>query len=151
VQGPLDDDRLAAWRAFFEVQATVVPALEQELLRECGLMLSWYEVLLHLAEAPGRRLTMGALAASTLLSKSGLTKIVDAMESRGLVARAPSPTDRRATFVELTPAGRALLRRAWSVHATGIDRLFGRHLEASEVVVLAEALGRVRAAARDAR
>ena len=81
--------------------------LDRELQAEEGLSLAWYDVLLHLDEVPGRRLRMTDLAAAVVISKSGLTSLVDRMEEAGLVAREPDPDDRRAIAVALTAAGSA--------------------------------------------
>ncbi|MBK8561612.1 MAG: MarR family transcriptional regulator [Dehalococcoidia bacterium] len=86
---------MAAWRTFLTAHARVTALLEDELQRERELPLTWYDVLLHLREAPERRLRMTELAAAVLLSKSGLTRLVDRMYAAGLVNRSPDGDDRR--------------------------------------------------------
>ncbi len=70
-----------------------------------GMPLGWFEVLVQLTSAPDSRLKMQELAHSVLLSKSGVTRLVDRMEAAGLVTRAACPTDRRAVYAVVTPAG----------------------------------------------
>jgi DNA-binding MarR family transcriptional regulator len=142
--------QLAAWRTLLETHATVTDLLERELVGERGLPLSRYEVLLVLAESPEGRLRMQELAQRVLLSKSGLSRLVDRMEEAGLVKREQCPSDRRGWFAVLTDQGRSALRRAAPVHLRGIQEHFGRHLDDDEARVLGAALGRIRDAARAA-
>jgi len=145
-----DPAQLSAWRRLLEAHATVTELLEHELVAERGLPLSRYDVLLNLAEAPEGRLRMQELSASVLLSKSGLSRLVDRMVEAGLVRRERCQDDRRGWFAVLTDQGRSALRRAAPVHLRGIQEHFVRHLEPDEVQVLATALARVVAAARAA-
>ncbi len=141
-----DPDRLTAWRMLLEAHASLTEALETELQADCGIPLAWYDVLVQLSEAEAGRLRMQDLARSVLLSKSGLTRLVDRMEQAGLVQREPSQTDRRSTWATLTPPGRATLRRAAPGHLAGIQRHFAAYLSDEEVRVIREALGRILAA-----
>jgi DNA-binding MarR family transcriptional regulator len=143
-----DPAQLAAWRRLLEAHATVTELLERELVAERGLPLSRYDVLLNLAEAPGGRLRMQELSASVLLSKSGLSRLVDRMVEAGLVRRERCQDDRRGWFAVLTDQGRSTLRRAAPVHLRGIHEHFARHLDQAEVEALTAALSKVVAAAR---
>jgi DNA-binding MarR family transcriptional regulator len=145
-----DPAHLAAWRLLLEAHAQVTELLERELVAERDLPLSRYDVLLNLAEAPGGRLRMQELSASVLLSKSGLSRLVDRMVEAGLVRRERCEADRRGWFAVLTDQGRSALRRAAPVHLRGIQEHFARHLAPDEVEVLAAALSRVVAAAKTA-
>ncbi len=147
-EGP-DERHLAAWRAFLRAHATVVDRLDHELQHEQGLALTWYEVLLHLAEAPDNRLRLSALAARLVLSRSGITRLVDRMAEAGLIERQACPTDRRGSFAALTPDGRARLRMAAPVHLRGIDEHFARHLRPDEVDAVRVALERVAGSVRE--
>ena len=143
-----DPAQLAAWRLLLEAHATVTELLERELVAERGLPLTRYDVLLNLAEAPGGRLRMQELSASVLLSKSGLSRLVDRMVEAGLVRRERCEDDRRGWFAVLTDQGRSALRRAAPVHLRGIHEHFTSHLEPHEVEAMRAALARVVAAAR---
>jgi DNA-binding MarR family transcriptional regulator len=144
-----DAARLAAWRSLLEAHAAVTDLLERELEQERGLPLSKFEVLLKLAEAPGGRMRMLELAQSVVLSKSGLSRLVDRMEEAELVRRERCPSDRRGYYAVLTDRGRALLRRAAPVHLRGIQEHFARYVADDEVQVLIDVLGKVNTAARD--
>jgi DNA-binding MarR family transcriptional regulator len=139
----LDERRLAAWRALLASHAALVGRLGEELQEEKGLPLPWYEVLLWLGQAPDGRLRMGELADSLLLTPSGVTRLVDRMETEGLVLRQQCPSDRRGWNAVITPAGRARLRAAAPVHLRGVERHFGRHISDDEADLIANVLGRV--------
>ena len=91
-----------AWRAILEGHRDIARFLEQEFRRGAGLEAQYYDVMLHVSEGEGGR-RMTDLADKVVLSKSGLTALVDRMESEGFVERRPDPDDRRATRIVLTP------------------------------------------------
>jgi DNA-binding MarR family transcriptional regulator len=139
-----DDDRLTAWRLFLESYRRVLDTLDDELRSERGLSLAWYDVLVQLFKAPDHRLRMNQLASRILLSKSGLTRLVDRMEAAGLVERASSPNDRRGSYAVLTPRGEQVFREAAPVHLDGIHNHFACHLTATEAKTLAKAFEKIR-------
>lgn len=141
---------LAAWRSLLEAHAAVVELLARELEEDRGLPLGWYDVLLTLDQSPEQRLRMQELAQSVLLSKSGLTRLIDRMEANGLVRREPCDSDRRGAFAVLTPEGRRAFRRAAPLHLRGIQEHFARYLDDDEAATMFDALTRVTAAARRA-
>jgi DNA-binding MarR family transcriptional regulator len=136
------DWRIAVWRTFLRAHAAVVAELESELVG-VSLPLAWYDVLLQLAEAPQRRLRMAELADRVLLSRSGLTRLVDRLQAEGLVRREPSEHDRRGTYTVLAPAGLERLRRAAPVHLAGVQRHWLSRFTDDELRVLGGLLGRV--------
>lgn len=99
-------------------------------------------MLVNLSEAAERSLRMRDLADRVLLSRSGLTRLVDRMAAKGLVSRRPDPDDRRGTLACLTDQGAATLHRAAPVHLRGIEEHFASHLRDDEVDVVREALDR---------
>jgi len=139
----MSQDRLAVWREFLEAHAVVVGALEAELDAERDLSLAWYDVLVSLAEAPGRRLRMQDLAARVLFSRSGLTRLLDRMVDAGFVRRERCDDDRRGTFAVLTAAGTRRLKEASGVHLRGVREHFDRHLTDTDVRALHHALRKV--------
>jgi DNA-binding MarR family transcriptional regulator len=136
----LRDWRLGVWRRFLTAHARINRELERELERDGGLPLPWYDVLLQLAEAPDRRLRMADLAEAVLLSRSGLTRLVDRLEKAGLVRREPSPDDLRGTYTVLTAAGVHRLRAAVPVHVAGIRAHFLDRLDDDRLRALDDAL-----------
>lgn len=140
---PLTDVEMDAWRSFLRAHAKVTRVLDAELIAECELPLGSYEVLLHLNEAPDRRLRMTELAERVLLSRSGLTRLVDRMEREGLIRRESCLSDLRGTNAVLTDAGYERLRSAAPVHLRGVREHIVDLLTREELEVLATALGRV--------
>ena len=128
---------LAAWRGLLATHHAVIGQLDQELEREHGLPLTSYEVLIYLADAKGERLRMGELAEQLLLSRSGLTRLVDRLERQGLVSRERCPSDRRGYFARLTAAGRRKLAAARPDHLAGVRRHFLSRLEPADLDALA--------------
>jgi DNA-binding MarR family transcriptional regulator len=127
------DWRLVAWRSFLRTHNHLLRLLEQDLHAHHKIALGSYDVLVQLAEAPDNRLRMSELAEAVLLSRSGLTRLVDRMQRDGLVARAPDPDDARGLFTVLTEHGRDALRSAASVHLAGISRLVFERVSDAEL------------------
>ena len=132
----LDATQLGAWRSFLRVHAQLTRTLESELVASHDLPLPSYEVLLHLAEAPSRRLRMTELADRVLLSRSVLTRLVDRLERDGLVERASCPNDARGTHAVLTDAGLNRLRDAAPTHLRGVAEHVIDRLTTEEVAQL---------------
>ncbi len=139
----LTDLEMAAWRSFLEAHRRVTDVLESELRAQEDLPLAWYDVLVQLSESPTRALRMQELADAILLSKSGLTRLVDRMEGEGLVERRPCPDDRRGIEAVLTDAGLERLRGAAPTHVAGVRSHFADLLRPGEAAVLAQALNRI--------
>ena len=133
----LSPQELAAWRGLLRVHAGLTKALDAELLREHDLPLSSYEVLLFLAESPRGLLRMSELADGVLLSRSGLTRLVDRMERDGLLRRRRCEEDQRGYFAEITDEGRELFARARKTHLDGVRERFLGRLSADEQRTLA--------------
>ncbi len=136
-------EQLVQWRVFLETAYALIDILDAELQDERGITLGWYDALVHLEEADDG-LRMNELAGRILLSKSGLTRVIDRMEEAGLVRRERPPDDRRVVKVFITPAGLETLQSARAVHRIGIQEHFVQHLEPSELAAIAHALENVR-------
>jgi DNA-binding MarR family transcriptional regulator len=120
----LTDDEGAASEGFLRAHSTIMRALSAELEQADRMSMSSYDVLIHLARAPKRRLRMAELAEAVVLSPSGLTRLVERLEREGLVARIKSTDDARGAYATLTDLGRARLRKATRSHLTGIRHHF---------------------------
>jgi DNA-binding MarR family transcriptional regulator len=120
----LNEEELAAWRGMLRAHAELTKELDAELAREHNLPLSSYEVLLYLADAPDGRMRMAELADSVLLSRSGLTRLVDRLQREGLLKRERCESDARGYFAEITPKGRRLFDAARRTHLDGVRALF---------------------------
>jgi DNA-binding MarR family transcriptional regulator len=120
----LDRDELAAWRGMLRVHADMTRVLDAELTRRHGLPLTSYEVLLFLADSPDGRMRMSELADSVLLSRSGLTRLVDRLERDGLLEREQCEEDARGYFAAITDRGRAVFNEARRTHLAGVRERF---------------------------
>jgi DNA-binding MarR family transcriptional regulator len=118
------DPRIATWRRFLIAHAHLERLLDEELRAEHDLSLAEYDALLQLAEAPGRRLRMHRLADQVLLSRSGVTRLIDRLVRDGSVERDSCVTDARGAEAVLTPAGLDRLRNASATHLRGISDHF---------------------------
>jgi DNA-binding MarR family transcriptional regulator len=144
-------EHLRTWRTFFESAFSLIQILDAELQEQAGIPLRWYDVLVHLEEAPERRMRMNELAAAIVSSKSGLTRVIDRMEEDRLVRRERPDDDRRVVEVVLTERGDAKLQEARKLHRHGIEQHFARHLDGKDFAALDRALPKVRDVVRPLR
>jgi DNA-binding MarR family transcriptional regulator len=119
-----DDPRLGAWRAFIHANALLLRRMDEELQASHRLSLAEYDALLQLVGAPERRLRMSVLAERVLLSRSGITRLVDRLEAAGMVERTACVTDARGAEASLTTLGLDRLRAASRTHLEGVRHYF---------------------------
>ena len=127
---------LGAWRGMLRVHAALLRALDAELDAAHDLPLTSYDVLIYLKDAPGRRLRMAELADSVLLSRSGVTRLVDRLEREGLLVRDTCIDDGRGLYAVLTDKGESLLARARPTHLAGVRERFLQHFSEEELETL---------------
>jgi DNA-binding MarR family transcriptional regulator len=139
----LDGAALDAWRSYLQSHATILRELDAELVAEHGMTTRDYEVLLYLAQAPERKLPMSALAESTMLTRSGITRLVDGLVETGLIERVACAADARVSYAQLTTSGYEKLRSAGCTHIASIRRLFLEHFTSDELERLASMLSRL--------
>jgi DNA-binding MarR family transcriptional regulator len=139
----LDGAALEAWRSYLKSHATILRGLDAALVTEHGLTTRDYEVLLYLSQAPDRRLAMSALAESTMLTRSGITRLIDGLVQSELIERVACPSDARVSYARLTDQGYDKLREAGASHVASIRRLFLAHFDEAEIEVLARLLTRL--------
>lgn len=139
----LDGTALDAWRSYLQSHAAIVRQLDAELVAAHGMTTRDYEVLLYLSQAPDRRLPMSVLATSTMLTRSGITRLVDGLVAAGLIERVACDNDARVSYARLTEAGYERLRDAGCTHVASIQRLFLEHFNAEEINQLAALLSRL--------
>jgi DNA-binding MarR family transcriptional regulator len=139
----LGEGYLKAWRLFITSHAKLIQQIDADLQAAGQISLSWYDVLIELYEAPEKRLRMTELAERVVLSRSGLTRLVDRLEERGFLRREADPQDRRGFYVYITEAGVKAMRAAWPIYAHGIQAHFAEFLSAEEAAILAKAFGTI--------
>ena len=140
---------LGAWRGMLRVHSALVRELDAELEAAHALPLSSYDVLINLQRAPGKRLRMAELADCVLLSRSGVTRLVDRLERDGLIIRDSCESDGRGLFAVLTDRGEELLSRARPTHLGGVRERFLRHFTEAELETFAGFWERVRPGSAD--
>jgi DNA-binding MarR family transcriptional regulator len=139
----LEGAALDAWRSYLQSHASIVRVLDAELASEHGMTTRDYEVLLYLSQAEGRHLPMSALAESTMLTRSGITRLVDGLVHSGLIERVACPNDARVSYAQLTELGYAKLCNAGCSHVQSIRRLFLENFSPGEIEQLASLLSRL--------
>ncbi|HEY2326650.1 MAG TPA: MarR family transcriptional regulator [Gaiellaceae bacterium] len=137
------NQQLEAWVSFLRSHAAITRELSAQLLREHGLTINDYEVLLHLSREETGMLRRVDLAERVILTASGITRLLDGLERQGFVEKANCESDARVTYAKLTDAGRGKLREAGKTHLAGIDELFTGRYSGSELATLADLLSRL--------
>ncbi|GGM47376.1 MarR family winged helix-turn-helix transcriptional regulator [Dactylosporangium sucinum] len=137
------EEQLGAWRAVWRADSLLFAHLNNALRASAGMTYFEHEVLAALERAGGR-LRMAPLADELMISRSGATRLVGKLETKDAwVARVTPPSDRRATWAELTPAGREALAAARPVVERVVSAFFADHLSPGELGTVARALNRL--------
>jgi len=118
----LNAEEQAVWRAFMESHQMFFELISRELTQASGVPHTYYEVLVRLSEAPGRRLRMSELADRSMSSRSRLSHAVSRLEDSGWVRREACPSDARGAEAVLTDEGFAALEAAAPGHVESIRR-----------------------------
>jgi DNA-binding MarR family transcriptional regulator len=134
---PFTSEEFAAWRGLLRIRETVTRALDKRLRAEHGLSLDDYGILITLVDRPGLQLRMSHLGELRMLSPSGMTRAVMRLEQRRFIRRKQDPSDGRAFFATLTPAGTKALRRAQRAHHATVRELYLDRLDERELEQLA--------------
>jgi DNA-binding MarR family transcriptional regulator len=144
----VDRDRwMSAWLALIRTHARLWDQLEAQMRRDHGLTIARYDVLAQL-DGAGGRLRLSELGSSVVLSPSGLSKLLDRMQTSELVRREPDPQDARSTFAAITPRGRALVKKARRTHHELLQQRFGDALDDGDVADLTRIMERLDASLR---
>lgn len=141
---PADED-ITAWATLLRTHASVLPKLERALV-PTGLPLTWYDVLLVVNAAPGRKLRMSELGRQAVVSRERVSRVVSELEREGLMERQANPDDRRSAFAAITAEGRRRLRSAAPVYLEAVAKHYLDHLRPREISTISAALSRVLAA-----
>jgi DNA-binding MarR family transcriptional regulator len=138
----LDEAELAAWKGLLRVHAALVKVLDAELEARHGLPLTSFEVLVSLRKAPGGKLRMAELAEHALLSRSGMTRLIDRLEREGMVCRSTCDKDGRGCYAVLTADGSTAVDNARATYISVVRSGFLRHFSHDEMRDLAALLQR---------
>lgn len=139
----LSPQHLDAWRLFLISHTRLVNKIDKH-LQDADLMpLNWYDVLIELYEATDRKLRMSELAERVLLTRSGLTRLVDRLEKVGYLIREIDPDDRRGFYAIITEQGIEAMREAWKIYSASIQELFATQISDDEAQLLADIFTRM--------
>ncbi len=136
-----------AWGALTRTHAAITQRLQEMLASSDFPPLPWYEVLAAVAEAPEERMKMGDLAEALVITRGGLTKLVDRLVKAGLLERTFCETDRRVSYATLTAAGRDLLAEMRPAVIAELEVAFSANLSVSQANELRQTLDGVRSSA----
>jgi DNA-binding MarR family transcriptional regulator len=136
-----------AWGALTRTHAAVTQRLQEALAQNDFPPLPWYEILATVSEAPEQRMRMGDLAEILVITRGGLTKLVDRLVKAGLLERTFCETDRRVSYATLLPAGEQMLAEMRPVIVGELQVAFSAKISTGEADSLRETLDRVRASA----
>lgn len=137
---PLTPTEEALWRALMRLMFTLNRALDDDLIRARGMTASEYTVLMNLSEAPNRQMRITDLAEAAALSVSRMSRLIDDLQSRNLVAKRRSEIDGRGNVASLTRQGLARLKAAYPDHLASARRLVLDHIDRDDVASVARAL-----------
>ncbi|MCB5181563.1 MarR family winged helix-turn-helix transcriptional regulator [Streptomyces antimicrobicus] len=124
---------------------TLTERVDRALTKAHDLPVSWFEVMLWLAASP-EPVPASVLGNSTMLSRSQVSRVVDALQGRGLVTRTPSPRDARSVEVSLTPEGHRLFAEADATRREVLGPVFTDLLEPQDIAALAAVWRKLKAA-----
>lgn len=134
----LSPEKQKIWRMYLSGVARIDNYLDED-LREFGIVLTEYEILMCLSEADEWALRMSELAKQVHQSRSRLSHVITRLEKVGLVTRYRSKTDRRGVFAKLLPKGFQLLEKAAPQHVAAVRRILVDNVSDEDFT----ALGRV--------
>jgi len=138
---PLSKTAATAWARLMRAQQGSIAGVEETLRRAGFPALVWYDVLLELERPPGDGLRQRDIQRHTLLKRYNVSRIVERLETDGLIVRTPCEDDARGAVIRITKKGRELRRAMWPVYAAAIKESFARHYSEEEMATLAELLG----------
>lgn len=138
----ITEPQLDAWRALLRGQALLIEEVERRLAAADLPPLGWYDVLTELDKAGGR-LRIHELADAVILSRSGLSRLLDRLESASLLRRERAEDDRRGAYAAITPDGRRMLKRMWPVYERCLAEHFGSQVASGDAKAIRSALERV--------
>lgn len=141
------NDEIEIWRNFLVYHDEVTSRIESVLKKEECISLAWYDILIVLERSKDKSLTMKELIKETVITKSGVSKILDRIEDGKLIIRKKSQEDARSVYIHITKQGSLEVRRAWSIYKENIHQLFLDPLDTTEketlMTILLKLRGRV--------
>jgi len=137
---PLSPTEEALWRALMRIAVSLPRRLDGDLLQAVGINANEYVTLMYLSEAADRALRMSDLADATAMSASRMSRLVDELQSRGLVTKRASAEDGRGNVTRLTRAGHSKLQAAWGINVSSMRTLVFDHVDPTAIADAAQAM-----------
>lgn len=138
----LNETQAQAWRALLVFVNRGLPQLERS-LKEQGLLVVHYSILVALSGAPDKTMRLSDLADAANLSQSRLTHRLKTMTGRHQILITADDEDGRGKNATLTTDGQQLLEAVAPIHVEDVQRLIFDHLDATETANLAQAMSKV--------
>jgi DNA-binding MarR family transcriptional regulator len=132
------------WKNFLVYHKDVTSRIETSLKRSDCISLAWYDILIVIERSKEKNMTMKELIDETVLTKSGVSKILDRIEEGKLISRKKSHLDARSVFIAITKEGSLEVRKAWSIYKKCIEDFFLATLSTSEKTILKTVLIKLR-------
>lgn len=139
----IDKAYVVAWRNLLKAHAKLVGEIDRDLVSSGCEPIECYDVLITLDNAPDKRLRMHELSEAALLSRSGMTRLIDRLEAKGYVSRHVCPLDRRGSNAGLTEAGKKALDASWPVYEAALSKRFVQFVGKKDANDLAKTLKRI--------
>ncbi len=127
-----------AWGGFLKTYAYINRLIEADLQEHARITHVEFEVLLRLSWQENQRLRIQDLAAQSILTRSGLSRVVERLEKAGLVIREEACEDRRGAYAVLTEAGVERFRTASQAHLVFVRQNFLGLFNEEELKQMAE-------------
>lgn len=138
-----------AWGAFFVAHALAIRKIEKTMDGQAPLSLDEYDIMLSISRAPRGQIRYSDLAEVTVFTRSGITRVIRRLETRGLVRRKNCETDKRGAFAVLTPDGKQAMKNTWRLYSKAIVSLLDPYFDRSELVLFKSLLERVIESSRE--
>jgi DNA-binding MarR family transcriptional regulator len=142
---PLTPSEEALFRALMRLTIALPRALDEHLARSRGMTANKYTTLMHLSEAPNRELRITDLATASALSVSRMSRLIDDLQTQGLIVKRQAETDGRGNVASLTRKGLSVLKSAYPEHLASVRNLVLDHIADADRAAVARTLQAVAA------
>jgi DNA-binding MarR family transcriptional regulator len=137
------DKVLHVWVRLIRAHDKVLRKVEAAVKAKGLPPIAWYDVLLELSREGGRKLRPVELEKELLVAQYNLSRLLDRMESAGLIERIACPGDARGQMIQLTPEGRAMQKRVWPAYRDAVEENLAPNFHEKDLEQLAKLLGAI--------
>ena len=137
MKNTFDELERSAWGGFLATHSALTKSIEKDLQDRCKLTHNEFEILLRLSQAENGRLRIQDIAAKSILTRSGTSRMVERLEKAGFLNREQAPEDKRGAYAQLSEFGREKFKEAANGHIELVKRKFLNKLGQQELEQLA--------------